>query len=93
MERNRSRTSLVLVAIALLAASCAHQPPPLPFGDFPGFFAGVWHGLVAPFALVGSLFTKARIYAFPNAGGWYDLGFLLGLSAWGGGAAAGRRRG
>jgi len=30
----------------------------------------------------------------PNGGGWYDLGFLLGVDVWSGGsAAASRRRG
>jgi hypothetical protein len=78
-----------MLVLALLAG-CAHQPPPLPFGDFPGFFSGTWHGLVAPFALVVHLFTDVRVYAFPNSGGRYDLGFILGISAWGGGAAASR---
>jgi hypothetical protein len=83
------RTFVVVVVLALLAG-CAHQPSPLPFVDHPGFFSGIWHGLVAPFALVGHLFTNVRVYAFPNSGGWYDLGFVLGISAWGGGAAASR---
>lgn len=43
------------------------------------------HGFIAPFSLVGSIFSDFRIYAFPNAGFLYDLGFLLGLSVWGGG--------
>ncbi len=85
------RTVVAIAALTLLAG-CAHQPTPLPFGEFPGFFTGIWHGLVAPFALVGSIFAKVRIYAFPNGGGWYDLGFVLGISAWGGGAAASRGR-
>ncbi len=84
------RTVVAILVLALLAAGCAHQPAPLPFGHHPGFFAGLWHGLVAPFALVGHLFANVRVYAFPNSGGWYDLGFVLGLSAWGGGAAASR---
>ena len=74
----------------LLLASCAHQPS-VPLHHGPGFFLAIVHGLVAPIALVASIFTDVRIYAFPNSGGWYDLGFLLGLSAWGGGAAAARR--
>ncbi|MEI9903550.1 MAG: hypothetical protein WDN06_05880 [Asticcacaulis sp.] len=28
------------------------------------------------------------MYQFPNIGRWYDFGFLLGLSAWGGGGGA-----
>jgi hypothetical protein len=89
MIRTPTRTYAALALLVVLAG-CAHQPAPLPFGEFPGFFGGLWHGLIAPIALVGSLFWKVRIYAFPNAGGWYDLGFLLGISAWGGGAAAAR---
>jgi hypothetical protein len=82
--------NIVVVVVLALLAGCAHQPSPLPFGDFPGFFGGLWHGLVAPFALVGGIFTDVRVYAFPNSGGWYDFGFILGISAWGGGAAARR---
>jgi hypothetical protein len=82
--------TFVVVCVLVLLAGCAHQPPPLPIGDHPGFFSGIWHGLVGPFALVGQLFTNVRVYAFPNSGGWYDLGFILGISAWGGGAAASR---
>jgi hypothetical protein len=39
---------------------------------------GFWHGLTILFSLIGSIFTDVRIYAFPNSGGWYDLGFFLG---------------
>ncbi len=55
----------------------------------PGFWHGLVHGLVAPFAFVGSLFTDVRMYAWPNRGPWYDFGFLLGIAVWAGGA---RRR-
>lgn len=38
-----------------------------------------------------SLFNdEVRMYAFPNDGRWYDFGFLLGISCWGGGVAASR---
>lgn len=86
------RTALTVVLIAALAA-CARQPDlPARLGDVPGFFMGLWHGLVAPIAFVGSIFTDVRMYAFPNSGAWYDFGFLLGIGAWGGGGAAARRR-
>jgi hypothetical protein len=90
----RARRARFLVAILVVAtlAACAHQPRPLPFGNVPGFWNGLGHGLVAPLAFVVSLFRDVRIYAFPNAGLWYDFGFLLGIAAWGGGAARGGRR-
>jgi hypothetical protein len=36
------------------------------------------HGLISPFSLIGGLFSDIRIYAFPNNGGWYDFGFMVG---------------
>jgi hypothetical protein len=87
----RVRCAVAIVVLASLAA-CAHQPRPLPFGNVPGFWNGLGHGIVAPIAFVVSLFKDVRIYAFPNSGVWYDLGFLLGIAAWGGGAARGSRR-
>lgn len=89
----RTTRSVLVVAVLVSLAACAHQPELPRFGDVPGFFGGLWHGLIAPIAFVGSLFADVRMYAFPNSGGWYDFGFLLGIASWGGGgAAAGRRR-
>jgi hypothetical protein len=67
-----------LLFLAVLA-SCASQPIPNAY-DPPGFLFALFHGAVAPFALIGSLFTEIRIYAFPNSGFFYDLGYLLGLT-------------
>ena len=86
----RSMRNVFVFIVLLTLAACAHQPALPRFGEVPGFFTAVWHGLIAPIALVGSIFTDVRVYAFPNSGGWYDLGFLLGVAAWGGGAAASR---
>lgn len=83
----RRRIGLFLLVSALAAASCAHQPAPA-VGDVPGFFAGLLHGFLILFSFVASLFTDVRIYAFPNAGGWYDFGFLLGAMAFLGGSGA-----
>jgi hypothetical protein len=42
---------------------------------------------------VGDAFAGVRVYAFPNSGPRYDVGFLIGLSASGGGAYSdGRQR-
>ena len=47
-----------------------------------GFWYGLWHGLILPFAWIGSLFSdNISIYAIYNNGGWYDFGFILGCGA------------
>ena len=70
---------LVLLTIIFLTA-CATQPTPTG-PELPGFWLGLVHGFISPFALIAHLFTDARIYAFPNSGGWYDLGFVMGAAA------------
>jgi hypothetical protein len=58
----------------------------------PGFWLGLWHGIVAPLSFVISLFTdKVGMYEVANNGAWYDLGFLIGLGVLHGGGAAGRK--
>ena len=75
-----ARKAMVLVSVAVTLAGCAMQPSPS-VADAPGFWLGLLHGLIAPFSLIASLFRDVRIYAFPNAGGWYDLGYFLGIAA------------
>lgn len=84
---------LIFAAFCIVSAvlsACATQPPP-PEVDLPGFWSGLFHGFSILFSLIGSIFTEHRIYAFPNAGGWYDLGFFLGASAFLGGGGASTR--
>ena len=53
----------------------------------PGFWSGLWHGLIFPIAWLVSLFApNIAIYAVPNNGGWYDFGFFLGIVVFGVGA-------
>ncbi|MFC1655281.1 hypothetical protein ACFL3C_00240 [Patescibacteria group bacterium] len=79
-------TVTLLLLIILTLSGCASQPTISDYG--PGFFVGLWHGIISPFALIGSIFMDIRIYEFPNSGFWYDLGFIIGIGCWGGGAAA-----
>jgi len=45
-----------------------------------GFLSGIWHGWIAPFSLVISLFMRnIRIYEVHNTGWWYDLGFYAAI--------------
>jgi hypothetical protein len=82
---------LMLLVLCALSA-CATLHPQAISETGPGFFTGIWHGLVAPPAFLVRIFADTvAIYETPNTGGWYDFGFLLGLSAWGGGSAAATR--
>ena len=80
---------LTLSAALLLLSACASQ---LDAGvasgpEVPGFWWGLWHGFVFPFAWIGSLFDSGiAVYAVPNTGGWYDFGFFLGITVLGGGS-------
>lgn len=87
----RTRSLLALIPLAALAA-CAEAPPAIEGAR--GFFWGLFDGAVAPIAFVISWFSDTvGIYGVPNSGGWYDFGFLLGLTCWaGGGHAASRAR-
>jgi hypothetical protein len=85
------RVFLIAVLMAGVFAACATQPPPSAQG-LPGFWLGLLHGFTALFALVGELFTSYRVYAFPNSGGFYDLGFVLGAALAFGGSARGSFR-
>lgn len=88
MTWKRRAASLSALCLLTLAA-CASQPY-VETANAPGFFHGLLHGFIAWFALIGHVFNHdIRIYAYPNNGGWYDFGFLLGASVWGGGAGAG----
>lgn len=58
-----------------------------------GFFGGLWHGFIAPFDLIGMLFSdKITMYAQNNNGGFYALGFILGSGGWGFLGGRGMRR-
>lgn len=79
----------VLVVTTLLVCSCAPGNT-LATSTGAGFWWGLLHGVIAPVAFVVSLFNDTvGIYDVRNNGGWYDLGFLLGVSVWGGGGAGG----
>ena len=49
------------------------------YGTPYGFWGALWHGIIAPFSFVGSLFFEdIAMYAVNNNGGWYNFGFVLG---------------
>ena len=93
---------LIMITIALVLSACAAGPnqlrnTPDEDGEVAGFWLGIWHGFIAPFTFIISLFSR-NVYVFEvhNNGGWYTFGFLLGASmifgGSGGGAASRRKR-
>jgi len=47
--------------------------------DIYGFWGGLWHGIIAPFSFIVSLFDEdVAMYAKNNNGNWYNFGFVLG---------------
>ena len=86
-------SSVLLVSLILFLTSCAVQTTaPVPPEEIPGFFSGLLHGFIALFSFIASFFTDCAIYAYPNAGGWYDFGFLLGVAMFFGGGGAGTKK-
>jgi hypothetical protein len=99
---NMKVKSIAVVVLALLLlAGCAPGPNASlntvdAAGKVPGFWQGLWNGVISPVTFVISLFNpKVNIYEIHNNGGWYNLGFLFGMSVIFGGSAGGaasRRR-
>jgi len=79
---------LVLATACLLMimlAACAMQPRPFLMAPA-NFWLGLLHGFISLFSLIGGLFSDARIYAYPNTGFGYDLGFVIGAAFFYGGS-------
>lgn len=90
---------LVLLGLALLLALAACAPGvnelanvPSQTGVVSGFWRGLWNGIIAPVTFIISLFDKnVQMYDVHNNGGWYNLGFFLGVTLLCGGGAGGAR--
>lgn len=82
------RNSLILFILSLVClSSCADAvvistTGPTIMPDSVGFWYGCWHASIMPISFICSLFDDTvSVYAVYNNGGWYDLGFVLGLGA------------
>jgi len=83
---------LVLILAAGFTAGCAAGPNQFKGTAnhhfvVAGFWLGLWHGFIAPFTFLASLFTSnLTIYEVHNNGSWYNFGFLFGLGCFFGGS-------
>lgn len=101
--RSRVRTALglaALVVVGLLLTSCAPGmndaagTAAIGTDAVAGFWQGLWHGVISPITFLISLFNESvGIYEIHNNGGWYDFGFMIGVSIFFGGGAGGSRAG
>ncbi len=89
----------LVVLMTTMLAGCAPGPNKMANtadedGVVAGFWRGLWNGVISPITFVISLFRSGvRMYNVHNNGGWYDLGFLMGVvMIFGGGASSGKRR-
>ena len=77
---NKTLRVIAVISILLLLAACGFVgTEPITVWEPPGIFYGVWHGLLAPWTLLFRLFMDIKMYAVPNTGWFYDLGFLIGV--------------
>ncbi|OGO75928.1 MAG: hypothetical protein A2203_12065 [Chromatiales bacterium RIFOXYA1_FULL_46_5] len=82
---------LFIVATGILAG-CATQPGAgQNTSEAMSLLMGLFHGFCIVFSLIASFFTDVRIYAYPNAGGWYDIGYVAGAAMFLGGSGASAR--
>lgn len=81
------------VGTLLLTTCTAPGLPAVNLPGTPGFWQGLWHGMIFPITFFVSLFNHdVGVYAAVNNGGWYNFGFFLGVAmSMGGGAGAGAR--
>lgn len=91
--RHGAASILACTLISLLVLGCAAGDPRFTVDAPAGFWHGLWHGMISWVTLVIGLFSdQVRVYELDNTGGWYDLGFLLGIGCICGGGSRSYRR-
>ncbi|MEV0067946.1 MULTISPECIES: hypothetical protein [unclassified Amycolatopsis] len=72
--------AILVLGGALVLTSCAASANPDAGTAAPGFWLGIWHGLICPITFLISLFNDdVGIYEVNNNGHLYDFGFVFGI--------------
>ncbi len=79
----------------IIFTGCAKHYVGLSYSEPYGFFSGILHGIIFPFALIGKaiswilsifdihIFTNIQFVGQPNTGLWfYYIGYFFGLTVW-----------
>lgn len=84
---------LMLVLLCISLTGCVPGDGANSVSNAAGFFTGIWHGWIAPFSLIYSLFNKnIGIYEIYNNGFFYDLGYYMAIISGFGGLALSRKK-
>ena len=87
------RLALLAIPLVLLTACASQSSGQVVQTGAPGFWLGVWHGFIFPFAFIIGLFKPdVAVYAVPNNGAWYNFGYFVGIVFLGVGARSSKRR-
>lgn len=79
MKKNTIALVLMLIIIVLTGCADVAQIQITTTSEPYGFFSGLWHGMVLPLSIWGSLLSdNIAIYGINNTGWWYDFGFIIG---------------
>ena len=82
--KNKIILPALIILLMILVTACFPGGNPSEgvaneFGTSAGFLRGLWHGFIAPFTFIVSLFTDGiHMYEVHNNGGWYNFGFVIG---------------
>jgi hypothetical protein len=91
--RSPRRLLLLLLVAGLSLSGCLPGGGAHTSDDPAGFFAGIWHGWIAPLSLLVGLFrADVRVYEVLNKGWGYDFGFYIAIIGGFGGLSLTRRR-
>jgi len=93
---SKSKQFFLFIAFVFVLSGCAASidiDSCLPDKIY-GFWHGLWHGLISVITFIISLFDEdVTMYASNNNGGWYNFGFLIGVSIiFGGGSKASSKK-
>lgn len=78
----------LVLAVSACAAGTAQSHQAVQNGVLPELLVGFWHGLIAPFTLIGEIIDKLAPGALPwsfrffetrDTGVIYDIGFFVGI--------------
>lgn len=93
MKREKMSFLYLLLVFVFLLTSCMPGQGEYETNHLAGFFAGVWHGWIAPLSLIFGFFNpEVRIYEINNTGWWYDFGFYIAIISGFGGLSLFRKK-